>query len=106
MATTVYRDWQPGDGLRCSFAKAAPIEVPCGPPVTTAIKEVDVIDRKPFSTKKPLCKNHAPGGLLPNVLVAEAKKIAIERLCVEHWDDFEKYYRDAIASIATKHDSS
>jgi hypothetical protein len=71
--------------------------------VTTAIKEVDVIGRKSFSTKKALCKNHAPGGLLPNVLVAEAKKIAIERLCAEHWDDFEKYYRDAIASIAAEH---
>ena len=96
---TEYRDWQPGDGLRCSYSRHAPAELPCGKPVRTAITEMSPVGRKAVVQVRALCASHAPGGLQPGQITTEARKIAVERLCAERWDEYQKYYMAAIEEL-------
>jgi hypothetical protein len=102
MGRTEYRDWQPGDGLRCSFSNRTPAEVPCGKPVKTSVSVQDVGSYRDRTVQRPLCANHAPGGTPPHQVTVEARKVAHERLCTEHWDEYNKYYLDAIAEITSR----
>lgn len=102
--TTEYRDWRPGDGLRCAYSRSAPREIPCGQPIKTAVSIQQPARGAERTVVKALCKNHAPGGVLPSKLTTEARKVAIERLCSERWEEFEKYYREALESLSEGQD--
>jgi hypothetical protein len=95
------RDWEPGDGLTCSYAKRAPAGLPCGRPVKTAVSVEDGgprrADRK---IRRPLCEHHARGRmadrLTPGVARSQAERAAFERLAHEHWEDFQTYFAEEI----------
>lgn len=91
---TYIRAWEPGDGLTCHFAKRAPREQPCGQPVVVALVEEQPITggyRRKVTRTRVVCRNHVPGLTRPSEISAEAKKAAVERVIVEHWDDYQRY---------------
>ncbi|MGH3475325.1 MAG: hypothetical protein ACRDQD_00645 [Nocardioidaceae bacterium] len=52
--------------------------------------------------KSPLCEHHAHGrltGETPHRVVAEAKKVATQRLIHRRWDEFQRYVDEAITSL-------
>lgn len=97
---TTYHDWRPGDGLTCRYSRTAPVELPCGQPVKTAVRMVSRVGRADGLTRSPLCANHAPGGIQPNVITTKARRAALERLCAKHWKEYQKYYKEAIAELS------
>lgn len=103
MSGTEYRDWQPGDGLRCAYSKTAPREFPCGKPIMSSVSTQSPVGRADRTVIKAVCKNHAPGSVSPSVITTEARKRAVERLCSEYWNKFEKYYSEAIAALKAEH---
>lgn len=97
------REWQPGDGLTCTYAKRAPVDLPCGKPTVTAVSTQSAGPRNGNRTvHRPLCEHHASGhlnGETPGKVVTEAKKVATERLIHQHWDEFQRYIADAVATL-------
>jgi hypothetical protein len=92
-----WRDWKPGDGLRCRYARQAPREVPCGPPVRTHIRQ-ERVHGKERTVVSPVCENHADFGKPPPTKVlTNARRLATERLIAEHWDVYTKYLHEAVA---------
>lgn len=92
-----YRDWQPGDGLTCRFARQAPLEIPCGRPVRTAISVHTVAGRNPRTHVSPLCANHADFGMPPPLQVMTAsKRAAQEALTVAHWEEYQALLKAAV----------
>jgi hypothetical protein len=91
-------DWQPGDGLVCSYAKRSP--VPCGRPVKTAVSEEDGGPRRARRImRRPLCQHHAKGrisGVSTSVIRAQAETNAWQRLAHEHWEEWQGYLADEI----------
>jgi hypothetical protein len=97
------RAWEPGDGLTCSHAKAAPRDLPCTEPVAVTVTE----DKRETSrtgrwsrtdTRRLLCRNHAPGLARPSQIHADARKAALERLAVENWATYQRYVDEEIQS--------
>lgn len=99
--TEQMREWRPGDGLRCRFSSIA--AVPCGPPVRTKVSIVSMVGRAPQNMRHVLCANHAANSIRgyksSGTLTMEARKRATERLITEHWDEFNKLFEDAIATV-------
>lgn len=91
------REWQPGDGLRCSAGKKAG-RVLCGPPVAVVL----LVKSYHWRTKEDRfhrisCALHLPGVTSAGDISAAADRAARERLLVEHWDDYQQYLSEAIA---------
>ena len=99
-----YRPWQPGDGLSCRYARQAPVEMPCGRPTTTLETEQD---SRPGGPRRvvvaPLCDNHAIAGANPHKVLLEARKIASQRLAMEHWETFSAYLKEAIEEVRERY---
>lgn len=91
-----YRDWRPGDGITCGHAAKAPREIPCGPPVRTALTHMSSHGRE-VNKATPVCVNHSDGATPPSVVMVAARKAATERLIVAHWDEYQESLRQAVA---------
>jgi hypothetical protein len=93
------RAWEPGDGIVCAFAKAAPRELPCSEPVAVVLSEAARPSTGRYSRSNTLrrvvCRNHAPGLARPHEVNADAKRAATERLIVEHWETYQGYVEEA-----------
>lgn len=106
-ARVFVRSWVPGDGLVCTFSKAAPRELPCGAPVAVVMTEDprSVSQSGRFSraaTRRIACRNHAPGIARPHEINSEAKRVAAEQLIVEHWDLYQQYLEEATSAAQEK----
>lgn len=93
------RGWRPGDGLTCVHAKKAPRELPCGRPVITEITPTNSVGKRGFQVNRALCAQHAGIDPAPGQVMTAARKIAVERLCAEHWADYCQYLNEAIAEV-------
>lgn len=106
------RSWQPGDGLACTYAKAAKA-TPCGRPVAVTLTE----EERPCwrgagcmgptcgckkSVRRTVCANHIPGLYRSGEVNAEARKAATERLAVAHWDDYQRFLEEETRSRREK----
>ena len=96
------RDWQPGDGLVCSYSKRSPI--PCGRPVKTAVStESQGPQRGNRIMRRPLCELHAAGrmgGMSPGQLRMQAERNAYQWLAHKHWSEFTEYVEQEIARLS------
>lgn len=98
------RDWEPGDGLVCHFNSRSPI--PCGKPVKTAVLTFTTVfgnGTRERVVRQALCLHHATGrttGETPGKIRAKATQLAHQRLAHEHWDEFQGYIAEALASLA------
>ena len=102
---TETRDWQPGDGLVCTYSKRSPI--PCQFPTKTRITTMQRVYNGGVTESVkclPVCAMHAISNpeRQPGVLMAKAQKIAAERLVQEHLDDYAKYVTEAIAEMVAQ----
>lgn len=92
--TATLRDWQPGDGIQCSFARMASRGIPCGPPVKTSEDTVSGgPGRKDRLVRRPLCAAHAAGrtgGPTPSDVTARAEKKAVQQLVATHWNEYQE----------------
>lgn len=99
----VVRDWQPGDGLRCSASSRSPVA--CGQPVKTQEKVVTGVNQSPRVVRRPLCALHAAVDLADTSvgqLRADAEKAAHQRLASENWAEFQRYTQEFLdAAVAT-----
>lgn len=96
--TSIIRDWEPGDGIRCRFAKRAPANIPCGLPVRTRITKSGSRPGGPVREwVTPMCANHAGGQ--PGTLSAAADKAARERLIAAHYEEYLGYLKDESARV-------
>ncbi|MFI7691743.1 hypothetical protein ACIBQ6_21930 [Nonomuraea sp. NPDC049655] len=91
------REWQPGDGLRCSVGKKT-TRVPCGPPVAVTL-QVNSYRWRPNEDRyqRVVCALHLPGVTSAGEISADADKAARERLLVEHWEDYQRYVDEEVA---------
>lgn len=110
-STTSVRVWEPGDGLYCAHRSRA--SVPCGRPVavmTTTEPTSDFRRRSGSIVTRHyvLCLNHLAkavqnkvGGMNAGSNEEQrARRDAMERLAVAHWDEFLRYQEEArVAAI-------
>lgn len=94
------RDWAPGDGLSCGHSAKAPVEMPCGRPVKTNVRQQSTRPGGPTRTVvTPLCSNHSMVGMAPGALMTQARREAHEKLAADHWDEFQRNLQEAIARL-------
>jgi hypothetical protein len=97
------RDWRPGDGITCQFAKRAAI--PCGQPVKSRVITMEQLRRAPRTVVQPLCANHAARDVReePNFSISgRIRKVATERLIAEHFEEYQRFLREAAAAEAAE----
>ena len=84
------RAWEPGDGLRCSYAKNAPRSRPCGRPVAVKIGQDTRTVRAASSRHYVVCAYHLSTAITPGEMSAEAETAAREKVLAEHWDEYQQ----------------
>lgn len=82
------REWQPGDGLTCRYAKRSPKEIPCGPPVAAVTQLISAVRRGDRYVTNVVCLNHLPGSVKPSEVRTDADRAAREAVIVAHWDEY------------------
>lgn len=92
--------WQPGDGLNCSWAKKAPIGMPCGRPVATISKPFETFGRKSVTRKTVVCAAHLPGREAPNQISARAVHAATQQVLADHWEEYSALRERLIQQFA------
>lgn len=98
MNETTLLEWQPGDGVRCTYAATAPSELPCGPPIKTKVLHLSQARRKTSYVRKPLCARHCGEAPLPGAVLKQARKAAAEQVIVENYERYQQLVADAISS--------
>ncbi|MFB4320652.1 hypothetical protein [Actinomadura sp. 21ATH] len=91
------REWQPGDGLACSWANRAPSRIPCGPPVAVQVNRVHSGTQFEKAYRRVVCALHLPGSVQPGEVMVDAEKAARERLAVAHWDEYQALIAEEIS---------
>ncbi|MEV7034550.1 hypothetical protein AB0N99_30515 [Streptomyces sp. NPDC093272] len=106
------RSWKPGDGLACTYSKAAK-STPCGPPIAVTLTE----EERPCwrsagcfgptcgcrkAIRRTVCANHIPGLYRSGDVNAEARKAAAERLAVLHWEDYQRFLSEETSTLRAK----
>lgn len=103
---TTMRDWEPGDGATCTYSRMS--SLPCGRPVKTRIISFTgqgQMNGRKVTQRRPVCANHASPaptrpGEKPKTINAAARRMAIERLISDHWDEFHKHLDEYVTSLA------
>lgn len=95
-AEVLIREWRPGDGTHCAFARMQRKE-PCGPPVAVQ----DTLNLNPSSLpariRRNICAEHLAGQLTTDGktrrdAIAKAEKVAREAVVAAHWDEYKAAY--------------
>lgn len=93
------RAWRPGDGLTCWRAKAAPKDVPCGPPIAHITGWYSTYRTNLTPRTYVVCRNHLPGLPLASEVQVDAEKAAREELIVAHWDAYQELLAKHVESL-------